>query len=253
MEGERSRASSAPGTATGRADVGAGDGVPARRRHGERRARSARLRPERVDSSTSSRSESRASSGARTGRRRAVAAPIIVDRSLWGVISVSRTDGRAVPGRGRGPARRLRGARRPGDRERRRAGGGPRLAGAARGGRRRRAQEARAQPPRRRAAATRRRSRSPCASRTRRLESRRRTPATLIAGASPSELSHALDELRELARGIHPAVLTDRGLAPALGALAERAPLPVTIESDLAEPAPVLGRGGRLLRRRRSR
>ena len=54
----------------------------------------------------------------------------------------------------------------------------------------------------------------------------------LIAGAS-DELSQALDELRELARGIHPAVLTDRGLGPAIGALAERAPLPVTVESDL--------------------
>jgi signal transduction histidine kinase len=43
------------------------------------------------------------------------------------------------------------------------------------------------------------------------------------------ELGQALDELRELARGIHPAVLTDRGLAAALEALAERAPLPVEL------------------------
>jgi signal transduction histidine kinase len=42
-----------------------------------------------------------------------------------------------------------------------------------------------------------------------------------------SELAAALGELRELARGIHPAVLTDRGLGPALEALAHRAPLPV--------------------------
>jgi signal transduction histidine kinase len=44
-----------------------------------------------------------------------------------------------------------------------------------------------------------------------------------------SELAAALGELRELARGIHPAVLTDRGLGPALEALANRAPMPVDI------------------------
>jgi signal transduction histidine kinase len=44
-----------------------------------------------------------------------------------------------------------------------------------------------------------------------------------------SELAAALGELRELARGIHPAVLTDRGLGPALEALANRAPLPVDV------------------------
>jgi integral membrane sensor domain MASE1 len=44
-----------------------------------------------------------------------------------------------------------------------------------------------------------------------------------------SELDYALDELRELARGIHPAVLTDRGLAAALESLAQRAPVPVDV------------------------
>jgi PAS domain S-box-containing protein len=59
--------------------------------------------------------------------------------------------------------------------------------------------------------------------------------ATDPAGASAilenarAELTHALEELRELARGIHPAVLTDRGLAAALEALATRATLPVEI------------------------
>jgi signal transduction histidine kinase len=43
------------------------------------------------------------------------------------------------------------------------------------------------------------------------------------------ELRAALDELRELARGIHPAVLTEQGLAAALKTLAERSPVPVTI------------------------
>jgi PAS domain S-box-containing protein len=52
----------------------------------------------------------------------------------------------------------------------------------------------------------------------------------LLAGAG-DELSLALEELRELARGIHPAVLTDRGLAAALEAVAQRAPVPVELET----------------------
>jgi signal transduction histidine kinase len=51
----------------------------------------------------------------------------------------------------------------------------------------------------------------------------------LLAGAS-AELALALEELRELARGIHPAVLSERGLAPALASLADRAPFPVDLE-----------------------
>jgi PAS domain S-box-containing protein len=43
------------------------------------------------------------------------------------------------------------------------------------------------------------------------------------------ELNAASAELRELARGIHPAVLTERGLAPAISALVDRAPVPVDI------------------------
>lgn len=56
-----------------------------------------------------------------------------------------------------------------------------------------------------------------------------------------SELKTSLAELRELARGIHPAVLTQRGLEPALSRLAARAPVPVTIEADGDErlPGPV--------------
>ena len=53
--------------------------------------------------------------------------------------------------------------------------------------------------------------------------------AEIIAGAS-DELARALEELRELARGIHPAVLTDRGLTAALEALAARSPLPVELQ-----------------------
>ena len=56
----------------------------------------------------------------------------------------------------------------------------------------------------------------------------------LLDGAA-GELSEALEELRELARGIHPAVLSDRGLAPAVEALASRAPLPVEVRTNLFE------------------
>jgi signal transduction histidine kinase len=50
----------------------------------------------------------------------------------------------------------------------------------------------------------------------------------LIAQAR-EEAQLAVKELRELARGIHPAVLSDRGLGPALEALAARAPVPVDV------------------------
>jgi signal transduction histidine kinase len=54
------------------------------------------------------------------------------------------------------------------------------------------------------------------------------------------ELQTSLGELRELARGIHPAVLSERGLEPALHALASRAPVPVEIEIRADRlPAPV--------------
>jgi PAS domain S-box-containing protein len=61
----------------------------------------------------------------------------------------------------------------------------------------------------------------------------------LLAQAS-EELSLALEELRELARGIHPAVLTDRGLDAALESLAARAPLPVELTTpERRLPAPI--------------
>jgi signal transduction histidine kinase len=59
----------------------------------------------------------------------------------------------------------------------------------------------------------------------------------MLVGAA-DELSQALEELRELARGIHPAVLTDRGLDAALEALADRAPLPVEVRDELEERLP---------------
>jgi signal transduction histidine kinase len=58
----------------------------------------------------------------------------------------------------------------------------------------------------------------------------REAAESLLADAA-EELDGALEELRELARGIHPAVLTDRGLDAALEALAHRSPVPVEVEA----------------------
>jgi signal transduction histidine kinase len=57
----------------------------------------------------------------------------------------------------------------------------------------------------------------------------------LIAQAR-EEAKLAVKELRELARGIHPAVLSDRGLAAALEALAARAPVPVEVSGVPEDP-----------------
>ena len=62
--------------------------------------------------------------------------------------------------------------------------------------------------------------------------------ARALLVAASEELGHALNELRELARGIHPAILTDRGLGPALEALAGRAPLPVAVTNELDDRLP---------------
>jgi PAS domain S-box-containing protein len=61
--------------------------------------------------------------------------------------------------------------------------------------------------------------------------------AALLDGAS-RELSDALEELRELARGIHPAVLTDQGLRAAIRALTARSGMPVDVAIDLDRELP---------------
>ena len=61
-------------------------------------------------------------------------------------------------------------------------------------------------------------------------------------------LEAALAELREIARGIHPAVLAEGGLRPALATLARRCPVPVELRVQVAGPAAGTGRDRRLLR-----
>jgi len=53
-----------------------------------------------------------------------------------------------------------------------------------------------------------------------------------------AELAEALTELRELAQGIHPAVLTERGLVAALEVLAARTPLPVALDVRVRDRLP---------------
>ena len=71
-----------------------------------------------------------------------------------------------------------------------------------------------------------------------RLASDPASTARMLADAR-SELTHALEDLRELARGIHPAVLTDRGLSAAVDALVSRSPVPVevVVTTERLDPA----------------
>lgn len=66
------------------------------------------------------------------------------------------------------------------------------------------------------------------------LRHRDRRVANLIDG-NIAALRLALDELRELARGIHPTILTQAGLVPAIRSLAERCPIPVEVRDELGD------------------
>ena len=70
-----------------------------------------------------------------------------------------------------------------------------------------------------------------------RLQSDPEEAAALLDEAA-AELALATEELRELARGIHPAILTDRGLGAALDALAKRAPVDVSLRHALDGETP---------------
>jgi signal transduction histidine kinase len=59
--------------------------------------------------------------------------------------------------------------------------------------------------------------------------------ARVVLARAREQLERGLGELRDLARGIHPAVLTDRGLEAALDALVQRAPVPVDLHTAAPE------------------
>ena len=75
---------------------------------------------------------------------------------------------------------------------------------------------------------------------------RNQTDLRVLRGSvrqAADQLQSAIAELRELARGIHPAILTDRGVGPAVNSLAERCPIPVRSDTTLGRrlPGPVEG------------
>jgi signal transduction histidine kinase len=62
-----------------------------------------------------------------------------------------------------------------------------------------------------------------------------------LVGEAHEEAKRALQDLRDLARGLHPAVLTDHGLEAALPALAARCPIPTRVDVAVSpRPAPAI-------------
>ena len=199
--------------------------VPQRpgRRHGagwtatpRRRACTGRGAPARIDDYDGARRRARrarcaGSASAAPSPRRSSSAG-----GLWGAVIVSSVEPEPFPAGRRAADRRLRRARRAGARQR--------------------AARARSWPPRAPASsqagdAERRRlernlhdgaqQRLVSLALMLRLAARRHPDDAGRSSAAGEELTHALEELRELARGIHPAVLTERGLEPAVEALAD--------------------------------
>ena len=64
------------------------------------------------------------------------------------------------------------------------------------------------------------------------LTEREPSKATEMLGQIEAELQTALEDLRDLARGIYPPLLADKGLGPALEAQVRRSPLPVIVEAE---------------------
>jgi signal transduction histidine kinase len=62
--------------------------------------------------------------------------------------------------------------------------------------------------------------------------------ASELVSEAHEEAKRALTDVRNLARGIYPAILTDRGLDPALSALAARSPVPVELHVELIRRPP---------------
>jgi signal transduction histidine kinase len=62
--------------------------------------------------------------------------------------------------------------------------------------------------------------------------------AEKLVAEARAGVAEALSELRDLARGIHPPVLSDRGIGAALDTLADRSPLPTIVRVDLDRRPP---------------
>jgi PAS domain S-box-containing protein len=61
-----------------------------------------------------------------------------------------------------------------------------------------------------------------------------------LLGRALNDARHGIEDLRELAAGLHPAILTQHGLGPAVRALADRVPIPVEIDvPGIRLPAPI--------------
>ena len=90
-------------------------------------------------------------------------------------------------------------------------------------------------------------SRWRCGSRSR---SKSTPEASALLDEATTELETAIGEVRGLARGVHPTILTESGLAAAIDALAERTPIPVV--ADVVDRRfDATDRGDGLLRRGR--
>ena len=64
--------------------------------------------------------------------------------------------------------------------------------------------------------------------------------ASEVLGEADAAVVDAIEELRALARGIHPPILTEEGLGPALSALAGRAPVPIDLSVDAGRLSPAV-------------
>ena len=73
-----------------------------------------------------------------------------------------------------------------------------------------------------------------------RLEDGNVQTASEVLGEADAAVVDAIEELRALARGIHPPILTEEGLGPALSALAGRAPVPIDLSVDAGRLSPAV-------------
>ena len=180
--------------------------------------------------------------------RASVAAPIVVDGRLWGVAIANWGGDEAPPARHRGADGAVRRTARHRDRQRRQPRPAHRVAGAPAHRGRRRAPARRARPARRRAAAAGAHDRHAEARAAGAPRGRRKAESLVAEALEHAEQGNA--ELRELAHGILPAVLTRGGLRAGVDAIVARLDLPVDVDVP-SERFAAGDRGERVLHRGR--